>query len=115
MALVWVSIGFFTGILLMHCLAATRIVADRVAGPALKSTGGPSVGCLIRPDPREASVIAARAVRSVLLRATTTTDPTALTSRMIGVQANALAKGEPLKRKALPCSSPRRSFGRPNT
>jgi hypothetical protein len=48
-----------------------------------------------------------RAVRSVSLRATATTDPTALTSRMIGVQANALAKGEPLNRKALPCSSPR--------
>jgi hypothetical protein len=60
MALVWVSIGFFTGILLMHCLAAARIVADRAAGPAPKSTGGPSVGCLIRPGPREASVIAAR-------------------------------------------------------
>jgi hypothetical protein len=115
MALVWTGIGFFAGILLMHCLAAARIAADRVARPAPKSAGGPSVGCLIRSGPREVSLVAARAVRSVLLRVAATTDLTALTSRMTGVQANALAEGEPPRRKGLPCSSPPRNAGRPNT
>jgi hypothetical protein len=115
MAFVWAGIGFFAGILLMHCIAAARIAADQAARPAPKSAGGPSVGRVIRSGPREASLVAARAVRSVLLRAAATTDPTALTPRMLSVQPDTLADGNPLKRKALPGSSPPRSFGRPNT
>jgi len=36
MALVWTGIGFFAGILLMHCLAAARIAVDLAAGLSTK-------------------------------------------------------------------------------
>jgi hypothetical protein len=94
MALVWTGIGFFAGILLMHCFAATRIVADLAAGPDAKSGGGPFASCLFRSGPRKASLVAAPAVRIALLRAAATTDPSALAPRMIGVQADALTEGE---------------------
>ncbi|SAL54662.1 hypothetical protein AWB69_05828 [Caballeronia udeis] len=94
MALVWTGIGFFAGILLMHCFAATRIVADLAAGPGAKDAGEPSASCLIRSGPRKASLVAAPAVRIALLRAAATTDPSVHALRMISVQADALTEGE---------------------
>jgi hypothetical protein len=102
MAVVWAGIGFFAGILLMHCLAAARIAADLAAVPDAKSAGEPSASCLIRSGPRKASLVAAPAVRIALLRAAATTDPSVLASPMIGVQADALFEGElPGERRGL--------------
>jgi len=54
MALVWVSTGFFAGILLMHFVAAARISADLAAGPDANSAGEPSASCLVRSGSRKA-------------------------------------------------------------
>jgi hypothetical protein len=94
MALVWTGIGFFAGILLMHCFAATRIEADLAAGLGTKSAGEPSANCLIRSGPRKASPVAAPAVRIALLRADATTAPSVHAPRIIGVQADALIEAE---------------------
>ena len=96
MALVWVSTGFFTGILLMHFVAAARISADLAAGPDANSAGEPSASCLVRSGSRKASLVAAPAVQIAFLRAVPTTDPSALAPQMIGAQADALTEGEPL-------------------
>jgi hypothetical protein len=98
MALVWTGIGFFAGILLMHCFAAARIAAD-LASPDAKSTGEASASCLVRSGPRKASLVAAPTVRIALLRANATTDLSVHAPRMIGVQADALIDGELLGEK----------------
>lgn len=99
MALVWAGIGFFAGILLMHCLAAARIAADLAVGPGAKKAGEPSASCLVRSGPRKASLVAAPTVRIALLRANATTDLSVHAPRMIGVQADALIEGELLGEK----------------
>jgi hypothetical protein len=102
MALVWVGIGFFTGILLMHFVAAVRISADLAAGPEANSAGEPSTSCLVRSGSRKASRVPAPAVRIAFLHAVPSIDPSALAPQLIGAQADALAEGEPLTERRCP-------------